>query len=166
MTGKGGKTRPTGIEPATFGSTVRCSNQLSYGPSIRLFHNSIRLFRNAHPADRRCPASCPARCLATAFQRPTDTDRAFRRPIATVRLSAARGAQVLPPQRCPSCPQCVADEGTVRRPCNLASFRPLSSRAMSKILLPPPSVGGSTIPPSRILSTAEQSVKSAPDVSP
>lgn len=25
-------TRSTGIEPATFGSTVRCSNQLSYDP--------------------------------------------------------------------------------------------------------------------------------------
>ncbi len=24
--------RPTGLEPATSGSTVRCSNQLSYGP--------------------------------------------------------------------------------------------------------------------------------------
>ncbi len=25
-------TRPKGLEPSTFGSTVRCSNQLSYGP--------------------------------------------------------------------------------------------------------------------------------------
>ena len=27
------QTRPTGFEPATSGSTVRCSNQLSYGPN-------------------------------------------------------------------------------------------------------------------------------------
>ncbi len=27
-------TRPTGFEPATSGSTVRCSNQLSYGPWV------------------------------------------------------------------------------------------------------------------------------------
>jgi hypothetical protein len=26
------RTRPKGLEPSTFGSTVRCSNQLSYGP--------------------------------------------------------------------------------------------------------------------------------------
>ena len=30
-----GLSRPTGIEPATFGSTVRCSSQLSYGPIPR-----------------------------------------------------------------------------------------------------------------------------------
>ena len=28
------KTRPTGLEPATPGSTVRYSNQLSYGPKF------------------------------------------------------------------------------------------------------------------------------------
>ena len=28
--------RPTGLEPATTGSTVRYSNQLSYGPSLHL----------------------------------------------------------------------------------------------------------------------------------
>lgn len=28
--------RPTGLEPATSGSTVRCSNQLSYGPSSNM----------------------------------------------------------------------------------------------------------------------------------
>ena len=27
-------TRPKGLEPSTFGSTVRCSNQLSYGPDF------------------------------------------------------------------------------------------------------------------------------------
>lgn len=34
--GNGCKTRPTGVEPATTGSTVRYSNQLSYGLSIQI----------------------------------------------------------------------------------------------------------------------------------
>lgn len=33
--------RPTGLEPATFGSTVRHSNQLSYGPSLSWSGNVI-----------------------------------------------------------------------------------------------------------------------------
>jgi hypothetical protein len=32
------KARPTGLEPATTGSTVRYSNQLSYGPSVDSKH--------------------------------------------------------------------------------------------------------------------------------
>jgi hypothetical protein len=34
-------TRPTRLERATFGSTVRCSNQLSYGPVILTMNVSI-----------------------------------------------------------------------------------------------------------------------------
>jgi site-specific DNA-methyltransferase (adenine-specific) len=30
------RTRPKGLEPSTFGSTVRCSSQLSYGPVSKL----------------------------------------------------------------------------------------------------------------------------------
>ncbi len=30
------QTRPKGLEPSTFGSTVRCSNQLSYGPERKV----------------------------------------------------------------------------------------------------------------------------------
>ena len=33
--------RPTGLEPATTGSTVRYSNQLSYGPLKREFNRLI-----------------------------------------------------------------------------------------------------------------------------
>ncbi len=34
-------TRPKGLEPSTFGSTVRCSSQLSYGPIISNGKNNI-----------------------------------------------------------------------------------------------------------------------------
>ena len=36
-------TRPKGLEPSTFGSTVRCSNQLSYGPILLISGGSIPL---------------------------------------------------------------------------------------------------------------------------
>ena len=32
-------TRPKGLEPSTFGSTVRCSNQLSYSPVLLITSN-------------------------------------------------------------------------------------------------------------------------------
>jgi hypothetical protein len=41
------KTRPTGLEPATSGSTVRCSNQLSYGPNIARRRSHVIGFRPA-----------------------------------------------------------------------------------------------------------------------
>ena len=38
------KARPTGLEPATTGSTVRYSNQLSYGPQLRVSnYNTLSL---------------------------------------------------------------------------------------------------------------------------
>ena len=33
------QTRPKGLEPSTFGSTVRCSNQLSYSPVFHRMSN-------------------------------------------------------------------------------------------------------------------------------
>src|SRR6476620_3245719 len=42
--------RPTGLEPATTGSTVRYSNQLSYGPSIRCVS---RILATPHPIARQ-----------------------------------------------------------------------------------------------------------------
>ena len=50
--------RPTGLEPATSGSTVQCSNQLSYGPSERRLsspvHGIIRVaFSAARPLRKR-----------------------------------------------------------------------------------------------------------------
>jgi hypothetical protein len=39
------KARPTGLEPATSGSTVQCSNQLSYGPKPKLASEHEHLLR-------------------------------------------------------------------------------------------------------------------------
>ena len=43
------KARATGLEPATSGSTVRCSNQLSYGPSELMQFNVPFPTRKAGP---------------------------------------------------------------------------------------------------------------------
>ena len=38
--------RPTGLEPATSGSTVQCSNQLSYGPKNQLFYRNLETLKS------------------------------------------------------------------------------------------------------------------------
>lgn len=52
---RGCSARPTGLEPATTGSTVRYSNQLSYGPSRRLSESRI-LSKRASIASHPIPS--------------------------------------------------------------------------------------------------------------
>ncbi len=62
--------RPKGLEPSTFGSTVRCSSQLSYGPVISI-RQSATVAPLYYPASfRTTPVSCPDVCFQVSFRKP------------------------------------------------------------------------------------------------
>ncbi len=62
---RGYRTRPKGLEPSTFGSTVRCSGQLSYGPE---FHKTFLIIM------------CSRHCQRSSREFST---RRLRRPAAS-----------------------------------------------------------------------------------
>ncbi len=69
------RTRPKGLEPSTFGSTVRCSNQLSYGPRFRTLRTIAALrpycqrFLREFPAGERSAWPQERRLMGRAGQR-------------------------------------------------------------------------------------------------
>ncbi len=80
-------TRPTGVEPATTGSTVRYSNQLSYGPLCPRLGGSGR---DNSAAVRGAVTSSEALCRRESPSQRLPVQHTFRERVAERRLRKER----------------------------------------------------------------------------
>lgn len=108
--------RPTGLEPATTGSTVRYSNQLSYGPSIwrlyRFYRETRALQGNGFDAaDTANPAPFRRRIRAEVHFRPSVSGATSSSTTKSARYARASSLFDSTPMR--NCGASCSDNGAM-----------------------------------------------------